>query len=51
MSPQDKAAEALRELIRETLNGGEVQDLHQIINAALAEHAAVAMMTNAGLEK
>lgn len=39
------------ELIRETLNGGEVQDLHQIINAALAEHAATAMMTNAELEK
>lgn len=34
-------------LIRETLNGGEVQDLHQIINAALAEHAEVAMMTAA----
>ena len=25
-------------LIRETLNGGEVQDLHQIINAALDAH-------------
>jgi hypothetical protein len=33
------------------VTGGEVQDLHQIIDAALSEHAAVAMMTNAGLEK
>ena len=37
-------------LIRETLNGGEVQDLHQIINAALAEHVATVIMTNAELE-
>lgn len=34
-------------LIRETLNGGEVQDLHQIINAALAAHDATTETHNA----
>ena len=33
-------------LIRETLNGGEVQDLHQIINAALAAHDATTVTHN-----
>lgn len=33
-------------LIRETLNGGEVQDLHQIINSALAAHAATTVTHN-----
>lgn len=33
-------------LIREMLNGGEVQDLHQIINAALATHEATTMTPN-----
>lgn len=36
-------------LIRETLNGGEVQDLHQIINSALAAHAATTVTHNAEL--
>lgn len=35
------------ELIRETLRGGEVQDLHQIINAALAAHDATTVTHNA----
>ena len=29
------------DLIRETMNGGDVQDLHQTINDALAEHESV----------
>ena len=33
-------------LIRETLNGGEVQDLHQIINSAIDAHAATIATPN-----